>query len=267
MWATAILVVLSSFLTGLYLWLRQNYSYWKRKGVPYVQPTPLIGNVKEVLQMKNSLGLHFADLYADEKFSKEAVVGIYTLNKPALIIRDLELIKSILIKDFNKFSNRYAATDEHHDPLAYNNLFFVRNPYWKELRNRISPVFTSGKLRQMYPLMQDIGNQLEIRLNNLTQNSNSCEFEVKEICALFTTDVIASIAFGLQANSLKNPEGEFRKFSRDFFDFSSLSRTFTFFIIFFMPKLVTTLKIKLIDAKFDSFLRNTISKIHQTICR
>ena len=155
---TTVLFGLSSLLTLLWVWMRHNYSYWSRRGIPFVKPTPIIGNIKEVLLIKNSLGLHFADIYNDPKMVKEPVVGIYCLNKPGLVIRDLELIKSILIKDFHKFSNRYSACDAHGDPLAANNLFFVRNPHWRELRTKITPVFTSGKLKQMYPLMLQVFN-------------------------------------------------------------------------------------------------------------
>jgi len=64
----------------------------------------------------------------------------------------------VLIKDFNRFTNRYARCDPHGDVLGSNNLFLVRNPQWKEIRTKLTPVFTSGKLKAMYPLMQEVSN-------------------------------------------------------------------------------------------------------------
>jgi len=89
-------------------------------------------------------------------FEKEPLIGVYLLHRPGVIVRDLELIKTVMIKKFNYFTNRALQTDPIHDPLGYNNLFFVRNPDWKDLRTRISPVFTSGKIKQMYPLMVEV---------------------------------------------------------------------------------------------------------------
>ena len=109
--------------------------------------------------------------------------------------------------------------------------------------------------------VQWIGEQLEHKLETMTATPNKqFESEIKNICALFTTDVIASIAFGLQANSLKNPNGEFRTFTKAFFDFTSLKKAFDFFVIFFMPSLVSFFRIQMISNKFSVFLRKTISK-------
>lgn len=104
--------------------------------------------------------MHISEIYSDPRMKDEAVVGIYVINKPALIIREPELIKSVLIKDFNRFSNRYGRCDPHGDPLGSNNLFFVRNPQWKEIRTKLTPVFTSGKVKQMYPLMQEVSRNV-----------------------------------------------------------------------------------------------------------
>lgn len=84
--------------------------------------------------------------------------------------------------------------------------------------------------------------------------------EVKDICALFTTDLISSIAFGINANSLKNPDGEFRSLCRKMFQFDVL-RGAEFSIAFFVPKLVSLLRVKLFSKEFTKFLRSTINQV------
>lgn len=86
------------------------------------------------------------------------------------------------------------------------------------------------------------------------------EAEVKEISSLFTTDLIASIAFGINAHSLKNPEGEFRTQCRKMFIFD-LKRSLEFSIAFFLPKLVSLLRVKIFTKEFSRFLRNTINHV------
>ncbi|XP_049308984.1 cytochrome P450 6g1-like [Bactrocera dorsalis] len=252
--------LLAALLVLIYIWCRYTYGYWKRNKIPYMTPLPLIGNMGVMFTMKNSFYLYLSDVYKDVKMSKAAAVGIYILNRPALVLREPELIKSVLIKEFLKFANRSAGCDPHNDPMGWNNLFFIRNPQWKDLRTKITPVFTTGKIKQMYPLMSEIGTELEAHLNSYAKTNDAFVTEVKEVCALFTTDMIATIAFGVKANSLVNPNGEFRTQGRKLLTFT-LRRAIDFFIAFFVPKWVSTLRIKIFTTEFSSFLRGTISHV------
>ncbi|XP_037941620.1 cytochrome P450 6g1-like [Teleopsis dalmanni] len=254
------LFLITAIIGLIYFWVKHNYSYWQRKGIPYLKPIPFIGNTKSILTLKTSIGLIASDVYSDKTLSDAAAVGIYSFHKPGLVIRDIELIKSILIKDFNKFSNRTVACDPHNDPLGSNNLFFVRNPEWKDIRTKLSPVFTSGKIKQMYPLMVDIATELENHLTSYKKTNNSFVTEVKEICANFTTDLVATIAFGLRANSLKNPNAEFRHYGRKVFQFN-LFRAFHFFVIIYLPKLVSFFRVKIFSTECANFLRKTINYV------
>ena len=72
------------------------------------------------------------------------------------MIRDLDLVKNVLIKDFNQFSNRYSYSDPHSDGVGANTLFFAKNPKWKNIRSKLTPVFASGKIKQMFPLVEEV---------------------------------------------------------------------------------------------------------------
>jgi hypothetical protein len=58
---------ISTFVLGgvvlLYLYLTHTHSYWRKRGVPYVKPLPLFGNLKDVLLVRKSLGEVYRDLY------------------------------------------------------------------------------------------------------------------------------------------------------------------------------------------------------------
>lgn len=254
------LLVLSGVLTLLYIWIKHNFSYWRRKNVPYIEPNHIFGNLKDMVFMKNCAANHMITLYTHKQAQEQPVVGIHIFNKPALLIRDLDLIKTILVKDFNKFSDRYSRADPHQDALGSYNLFFIKNPYWKELRSKLSPVFTSGKIKKMFPLVEEIGAELDKYLCNLALGSNTNVVEVKDICGHYTTDVIASIAFGVQANSLKDPNADFRRNGRKLFQFTAY-RAFEFTTIFFLPQLVRLFRCKMFSPEATSFLRGTIQHI------
>ncbi|XP_067633194.1 uncharacterized protein [Eurosta solidaginis] len=249
--------LLATLFGIVYAWLRYTYGYWKRHGIPFMKPLPLVGNATVMFTRTKSFLLYISDVYDDPKMSKEAVVGIYLLSRPALVLREPELIKSVMIKQFQKFPNRIGDSDPVGDPLGAKNLFFQHNPQWKEQRTKLTPMYTAAKIKQLYLLMREIGAELEAHLH---KQGKSCVTEVKEICALFTTDLIATTAFGIQAHSFENPNSEFRTHARKFFEVT-ITRALSFMIAFFYPKWVSTLKIKLFNPEFSAFLRNTIADV------
>ena len=53
------------------------------------------------------------------------------------------------------------------DRLSYSNLFFIKNPAWKIIKTKLSPTFTSGKLKKMFELMLECGDNLDTYLESL----------------------------------------------------------------------------------------------------
>lgn len=94
-----------------------------------------------------------------EKFKSYPYHGLYVFHAPILMINDLQLIKQILIKDFLIFVDRVSYSNAEIDPMT-ENLFFLRGDKWRIMRMKLSPTFTSGKLKQMFPLLKDISNEL-----------------------------------------------------------------------------------------------------------
>lgn len=133
------------------------------------------------------------------------------------------------------------------DVIGSNGLFFAPNPAWKAIRSKVTPFFTSGKMKQMFYLMNDIGTELNALLMTVTGNAttNTACVELKEICARFTTDILASCAFGVRANSLAEPNSEFRRHGRAIFDFNWY-RAVEFMSLFYLPSVATFFKFKVI---------------------
>jgi cytochrome P450 family 6 len=81
--------------------------------------------------------------------------------------------------------------------------------------------------------------------------------DVKETMARYTTDVIASCAFGIQSNSLKDPDAEFRRYLRNIFDYS-VKKGVTILLAFFAPSLKSMLKLKFVDDPTADYIRRTV---------
>ncbi|XP_046734957.1 uncharacterized protein LOC124404668 [Diprion similis] len=202
-----------AIICAVYIYLKYAiFNYWSRKKIDYVKPIIPIGNLWSVLTVNTSIGEFFADLYIKHK--KSPILGIYMFHKPALVINDPDLIRFILTKQFANFHDRGTYCDEKIDPLSVH-LFAVPGAKWKYLRTKFSPTFTSSKMKQMFFTVQECAEKMVEFVSPLAKNREM--IEVKDLVARFSTDVIASVAFGIQCNSIENPNAEFREYGRRIF--------------------------------------------------
>jgi cytochrome P450 family 6 len=84
----------------------------------------------------------------------------------------------------------------------------MRGSQWRKLRAKLTPTFTSGKMKMMFSLMNECAEELRSFLEGPASRNE--DLEVKEIMSKFTTDIIGSCVFGLKCNSIKDPNSEFR---------------------------------------------------------
>lgn len=92
-----------------YLYVRNAFSYWKRRGVSYIQPSFPFGNLKNIFLQTNSFADELKKYYNS---SDEPVLGLYSSVSPNLLVRDPNIIREILIKDFSSFHQRVFDIDE-----------------------------------------------------------------------------------------------------------------------------------------------------------
>lgn len=95
---------LIAVVTLFYLFLKQKLKYWKNRNVPYVEPEFFYGNSRGI---NNSfhLGEFTKRIYIKLK-PFGPIGGMYMFTHTVAIPTDLDLIKNILVKDFNNFPNR-----------------------------------------------------------------------------------------------------------------------------------------------------------------
>ncbi|XP_068979726.1 cytochrome P450 6k1-like [Bombus flavifrons] len=252
-WGLDGLLILSSLMVAAYLFMTRKFNYWSKRGVKEVPPTPFVGNFMDCLLSRKSASEFVKDLY---NYSEGLpFLGFYIFDKPFLLIRDPELVKQVLVKDFNYFADRHATTDRKCDRLGSATMFLMKNPGWKSLRTKLTPIFTTGKLKKMFELMLVIADDLAKHLDSLHLEGEGKVIEFKDICGNFTTDMIGSTAFGLRVGSLENPKAPFRVYGRKIFE-CDLYRSMEFLTIFFCPGVVKFFKSKFFGKAATNFLRS-----------
>lgn len=155
------------------------------------------------------------------------VAGTYIFTRPIAVVTDLDMAKAILIKDFNKFVNRSNTPTTsllQRNPLL-GNLFNLHGEEWKALRSKLSPTFTSGKIKYMFNTVAEVSEQLKATFKAEVgpPEKGGAILKVHDLLSRFTIDVIGRSAFGIECNSLKDPQTEFRVLGEKFFSNSNIN--------------------------------------------
>lgn len=155
---TTVLSIITVITTTVYFYCKYKLNYWKRRGIQQLRkPNLLFGHFDNAILFKSPPGFYLGQLY---KKTELPYVGFYIFHKPILLVRDPEIIKQILIKDFHNFSDRNFGGSLQKDSIGMKNLFGLNNPEWKYLRSKITPTLTRLKLKQMFALMMKTGEPM-----------------------------------------------------------------------------------------------------------
>ena len=171
-------------------------------------------------------------------------------------------MKRVLVKDFNSFSNRHAGADRKTDRLGSDNLFMAKNPMWKALRSRLVPLFTGAKLRHMFVLMNEVGKEFNKYLcdQKVNEKTQSMRLDMKDMFARYSTDIIATCAYGIKANSIQDTNAPFRVNGRKIFEMNPL-RAIESASFFLLPEIVSFFRFKFFAPNCTEFLRESFNSV------
>lgn len=253
MFTELLICVTFALLIKVYFNFQKHFSFWKNKNVPFLKPTFPCGNVADILKAEVHFGKVIEKMYKQMKNAGD-YCGIYFFRDPVLLVLTPEFAKTILVKDFNYFMDRGVYSNEEIDPLSAN-LFFLEGQRWKDLRAKLTPTFTSVKLKQMFSTLVDVGNKFIAHLEGVKEMSS--KVEILDLLARLNTDVISSCAFGFESNSLENPQTEFRKMGKKMLHFDRKKSLKIFFAMTFR-KLAKFLNIRFNDEDVSEFFINVV---------
>lgn len=95
----------------------------------------------------------------------------------------------------------------------------------------------------MVPLVHESGEKMVNYIKRETQLNSYLEFDAKELAAKFTTENVASCAFGTEGKCFDNPNAEFREIGRKMFQPSTL-QGIQATVVFIWPGLAKFLGLK-----------------------
>lgn len=243
-------IIFSSVAVGVYIYLKHHFSYWKRKGIEYVEPDLVFGNLTASIFGKENVNIAMKRVHDQ---IKGPFGGGYMLTQPTLFIKDPALIKQIFIKDFEFFVDRGVYFNEKDDPLQAH-LFNLAGEKWRFMRHKLSSAFTSGKLKQMVGNFVVHGQKLQKYLEGVVKSDKNI-IEARDLMSRYTIDSIVLLAFGIETDCINNPNEEFLKMGSRISE-PPRSVFLKQILQFLSPKLMSILKLKIFEQAVEDFIRS-----------
>ncbi|XP_041973138.1 cytochrome P450 6B5-like [Aricia agestis] len=237
----------------LYFYFTRTFDYWKKKGIKGPKPMVLFGNFKDVTLMRDLETFEMKKIC--NEYRNEPLLGVYRMTCPWLVVKDLDMIKHILIKDFDLFSDRGVPLT---DKKLNRNLFSSETETWRVLRHQFTPLFTSGKLKNMLHLITERGDKFLDYVDEVTKTEP--DQELHGLIQLYTLSTIAACAFGIDVDLTTN--NSFLSSLRDVDDLIFKRRSIQDIIIMY-PNLFLNLR----SLKFARNLNNFFEDLVATVMK
>ncbi|TRY80803.1 hypothetical protein TCAL_15443 [Tigriopus californicus] len=143
--------------------------------------------------------------------------NLWTLGSVVFCHHDLELVKHVLIKDFEVFVDRFGKFNVSvYRSSLRKQLVTLKGELWKDVRSVFSPVFTSGKMKLMMHFMKAISLNLQEAMRQCAEHSKP--IDLKDLFGKYSMDTIATCGFGVDAGSFgSSQETTFVKHAKNIF--------------------------------------------------
>jgi cytochrome P450 family 9 len=192
------------------------------------------------------------------------IVGFFHFRTPFFMLRDPELIKQIGIKDFDNYTDHQSFQGNSLNDLFGNSLVGLTGAKWRDMRATLSPVFTGSKMRNMFSLISKCGENMVSSFQLEAKEKGPQVHEMKSLFTRFTSDVVATSAFGIEVNSFKDRDNLVYKLGTTIADFSSAKMGLKLLGFFIVPWLMDFLNISFLDGEASKFFTEVIRKNFET---
>uniref|UniRef100_A0A8C0D863 Cytochrome P450 3A n=1 Tax=Balaenoptera musculus TaxID=9771 RepID=A0A8C0D863_BALMU len=247
-------VLLATILVLLYIYGTYSHGLFKKLGIPGPTPLPYFGNI-----LSYRKGIWDFDNKCFKKYGK--MWGFFDGQQPVLAITDPDMIKTVLVKEcYSVFTNRRTF-----GPVGVmkNAISLAEDQQWKKIRTLLCPTFTSGKLKEMFPIVSTYGDVL---VRNLSKEAEKGKpITVKDFFGAYSMDVITSTAFGVKIDSLSNPHDPFVEHTKKLLRFDFLDPLLIFSALFpFLRPVFEILNLSVFPKNAVNFITKSIKRIKES---
>ena len=180
------------------------YHVIKRKlRLPGPSPRPLYGNYSEIAKAG----------YLDSLKKWMSLYGptfVHYLGiRPVVVTQDAEVIKSIMVTNFENFMNRSYTIPLSEKGQVRATLIQMRDEIWRRVRRTVTPAFSIKKLKTMTPLIQKSCERLRDKMIAVSDTENSVD--VYKFFASFTVEVTLATQFSRDISAVSGEDNPINK--------------------------------------------------------
>ena len=250
-------LLLGLFL-AFYLYVKKKMTLFEKLGIPHQPGTFPFGS--DVMWKMISQKIAFVKMtdVLSEEFPDAKIVGYYGIfGTPSIVVQDLELIKKIMIKDFDHFMDRRPFS-LHPDTNKYmiKMMSIQTGQEWKNNRTMMSPIFTSGKLKQIMPTIHECSDDYLKHLQKIDKS----DLDVKKLMNLCTCEILGRIGCGVKPDIFKDPENNvfYNQMLTLIGQSGNKFQMLKVMLVMFLPTLAYYLKVAFIPPDTTEFFANII---------
>ncbi|XP_044931008.1 cytochrome P450 3A12 isoform X2 [Mustela putorius furo] len=241
-------------LLGVLKYGTSTHGLFKKLGIPGPKPRPFVGTA-----LAYRKGIFAFDTECFRKYGR--MWGIYDGRQPVLAIMDPDMIKTVLVKEcYSVFTNRRTL-----GPVGFmkSSISLSEDEEWKRMRTLLSPTFTSGKLKEMFSIISQYGDVLVKNVRKEAEKGKPVN--LKDIFGAYSMDVITSTSFGVNIDSLNNPQDPFVENTKKLLKFDFLDPLLFSIILFpFLIPVFEMLNIWIFPKKVTDFFKKSVERMKES---
>lgn len=239
--------LLAVLIVVIYVYInnRSKTHYGTKHNIPYYGGVLGLGFAWDYLTGTRSMFELVNELY--KKYPEAPALVTGNGLKIAIVLKNPDDIQHVLQGDFNNFNHRGIDVNSDVDQLA-DNVLFMNGMRWKLMRQKLTPIFTSAKLRNMYYIMNKSAQDFIVYLKD--ENNLKKENTFNTLSTFCAAAITASI-FGVGHNTTM--ESPFLEMARKAFEPTFISNL-KFALASVTPKLFQLFKIQLFQEFEDFFI-------------
>eukprot|EP00066_Takifugu_rubripes_P021830 XP_011611096.1 PREDICTED: cytochrome P450 3A30-like isoform X1 [Takifugu rubripes] len=180
-------ILLITFTCLFVMYGKRTFGIFEKLGISGPKPTMYFGSI-----CKYNNVYYLDDQECAQKYGK--IWGTYELRKPMLVVMDPDLLKTILVKEcFTHFTNRrnFCLNGDLYDAVN-----IAEDDDWRRIRNVLSPLFTTGRIKQIFSLMKRQSSKLTSSLEPKAENEEI--ISIKDFFGAYNMNVATGVLFGME---------------------------------------------------------------------
>uniref|UniRef100_A0A7E4VSY1 Cytochrome P450 n=1 Tax=Panagrellus redivivus TaxID=6233 RepID=A0A7E4VSY1_PANRE len=220
----AIVVILLP-VTATYFKLRRLNLYWQDRGISGPVGNILVGSKVALFSDINGFDSENFEKYGD-------TFGAVLAGTPDLVTKDVGFIKTVFNAEFDAFTDREDISNFFPKESFFSSwLTILKGDDWKRVRQRLTPAFTTAKMRKLLVPMEYCAKELNAELEKYAEEK--AEIDVKDLFGKLTMNVIGRSAFALDLKAFNQKEEHpFLTHGKRIFEITMIDPLFMFVVFF-----------------------------------